>query len=94
LSLGTNIGNWELNTRVKYKSKQRTTAGQGPIDATDSIGSFFVTDISASRAITRNMNLNLYINNLLDAEYEVSRHPDGLRPGAPRSLALGISTIF
>lgn len=94
LSLGTNIGNWELNTRVKYKSKQRTTAGQGPIDATDSIGSFFVTDISASRAITRNMNLNLYINNLLDTEYEVSRHPDGLRPGAPRSLALGISTIF
>ena len=94
LSLGASIGKWDMNARVKYKSEQRTTAGQGSAGATNSIGSFIVTDLSASRSIGDNTKVNLYINNLFDNEYEVSRHPDGLRPGAPRSIAVGISTSF
>jgi Fe(3+) dicitrate transport protein len=94
LNIGTTVAHWELTSRMKYKSEQRVTAGSGPIAASDKIGSAFVTDLSASRALNDRTSLNIYINNAFDKEYEVSRHPDGLRPGAPRTFAIGVTSNF
>ena len=94
LNIGTTVAHWELTSRMKYKSEQRVTAGSGPIAASDKIGSAFVTDLSASRALNDRTSLNIYINNAFDKEYEVSRHPDGLRPGAPRTVAIGVTSNF
>ena len=94
LNIETTIDAWDFTTRLKYKSEQRTAAGQGSIPSNEKIGSIFVTDLAASRMISEQTSLTIYINNLFDEEYEVSRHPDGLRPGAPRSFAVGLSSTF
>ena len=94
LNVTSNVANWELTSRLKYKSEQRVTAGSGKIAASDKIGSIFVADVSASRGLSDDTSVNIYINNVFDNEYEVSRHPDGLRPGAPRTVAIGITHNF
>jgi Fe(3+) dicitrate transport protein len=94
LGLGAQFGNWDVHARTKYKSKQRSVAGSGAIAADEVIKSILVTDLSASRTVSDALELSLTVKNLFDNEYAVSRHPDGLRPGAPRQITIGLMQTF
>ena len=94
LGLAAQFGNWDVNARTKYKSEQRSVAGSGAIAADSGIKSIVVTDLSASRMIGDALELTVHVNNVFDNEYAVSRNPDGLRPGAPRQITIGLSQSF
>jgi Fe(3+) dicitrate transport protein len=96
--LAFNVGfeskRFDLHVNGKYNSAMRTLAGQGEIISDFSIGSNFVTDISASYRINNNFKIFGLVNNLTNEVYEVSRRPAGLRPGLPQSFMGGIKANF
>lgn len=94
LSVGVVWGKWDVTARAKYKSEQRSTAGNGAIPAGEKIRGFMVTDIAATYDVNEDISLTMNVDNLFDETYEVSRHPYGLRPGLLRSWKLGIRAQF
>ncbi len=94
LSLAIMGARWQADMRVKYKSEMRTVAGQGDIIDSEKIGSHTVIDLAMTYDMQDDMTLKLGVRNLLDKVYAVSRHPDGLRPGLPRTASLSLSQSF
>jgi outer membrane receptor protein involved in Fe transport len=74
----------------------RVVGGQFEDDLnTLELGSFFVIDLFASRAIGRWGELFLAVENLLDTAYSVGRSTDGITSiGAPRTVRGGLRLAF
>lgn len=84
---------------VTSSSAMRATAGQGAIAETERVGGATVVDASVEYAAFRTPDgrrVALFARgqNLTDAVYVAARRPAGLRPGLPRTLALGLRARF
>ena len=55
---------------------------------------YFLMDVSAQYEIRDGTTLHLWVHNLFDEEYIVSRHPIGPRPGRDRSIMIGLVYAF
>ncbi len=90
LSLGVERGQVAFNLASNYVSAMRTEAGQGSIPENSGTDARFVLDASAEWALRSGLVLFGRIHNLTDATYVVARRPAGLRPGLPRTVAVGL----
>ncbi|MCF6212195.1 MAG: TonB-dependent receptor [Gammaproteobacteria bacterium] len=100
-SLGTGVdaARWGSHISGSYVSKTFTTAnnvngqvnGEGDLDARfGTTDAYFVADISAYYRIANGMKLFGGIQNVADARYNVSRQPEGPRPGMPLFAYAGL----
>jgi len=85
---------FSLNFTGKYSDKMRTEAGQGDIPSDKSIDNSFIGDISVHYKLNTRFRIIGDIKNITDQVYSVSRRPSGLRPGLPRSFAIGLNVSF
>ncbi|MDH3433484.1 MAG: TonB-dependent receptor, partial [Gammaproteobacteria bacterium] len=76
---------------ASYISELRDKAGQGPVDASESVGSHVVWDLLASWRFNARLSSYVKVDNLLDETYVAARRPAGLRPGLPRTAYLGVT---
>ena len=53
-----------------------------------------VTDLSLKYDVNKNIELGLFISNLLDTEYWASGSSFGFQPGAPRQTAISFKYKF
>lgn len=90
LSLGVERGPISLNLASNYVSAMRAEAGQGAIPENSGTDARLVLDASAEWAFRPGLALFGRIHNLTDATYVVARRPAGLRPGLPRTIAVGV----
>lgn len=77
-----------LNTEIPVNSTGSPDARYGRVP------SHTVVDLSIHYDITKAIRLLAGANNLFDQEYTASLHPHGPRPGAPRSLYVGVKYQF
>ena len=89
-SLGAERGPASFALAGAYVSEMRAVAGQGAIPDAERIGSHVVLDAAAEWAVRPQLSLFGRVNNLTDATYLVARRPAGLRPGLPRTIAVGV----
>ncbi|NNF57840.1 MAG: TonB-dependent receptor [Rhodothermaceae bacterium] len=89
-SVGVERGMWTLHLAGSYVAAMRSEAGQGAIPDDQRIDARFVLDASTEFAVTPQVALFGRVHNLLDETYIVARRPAGLRPGLPRTLAVGL----
>jgi len=82
---------WRLNVGANYVSDMRTVAGQGAIDATDSIDSRVVWDFVASWEFSESFSTYIKVDNLFDETYVAAKRPAGVRPGLPRTAYIGLT---
>jgi Fe(3+) dicitrate transport protein len=71
-------------------SRMRTIAGQGSLSEEYSTDSYFLLDLSSSYQLFTTLEIFMNIRNIMNAVYNVSDRPAGLRPGLPRTIAGGI----
>ena len=90
LSVGVERGPISLNLASNYVSAMRTKAGQGDIPENSGTDARFVLDASAEWAFRPGLALFGRVHNLTNATYVVARRPAGLRPGLPRTVAVGV----
>jgi Fe(3+) dicitrate transport protein len=81
---------WNVGLDGNYVSTMRIRAGSGPIPRLDSTDSRLVWNASAEYGVGEGSTLFVAVQNLLDNEYVVARHPAGARPGLPRTVTGGI----
>jgi len=106
-NLGTGIvyEKWNLNLDTYYSDPTFTTANNSdlqinPINNTPNArfgrtDEFFLVDISGGYQYSKNVRLFANFYNVTNAEYIVSRHPHGPRPGAPFMMFGGVEvTLF
>ena len=89
-STGLEAERWRFNVAANYLGQLRTKAGQGALDAAESIDSRVVWDAMASWQFTDRLSAYLKVDNLLDETYIAARRPAGVRPGLPRTGYLGL----
>ncbi len=101
--LGLRWGKWGGDLAVTYTSDSYSTAlnTEVPVNfsgAPDArygrVPNFTLVDISAYYEITETIRVFAGANNLFDKVYTASLHPHGPRPGAPRSLYIGMKYEF
>lgn len=81
---------WSARLLANYQDATRTTAGNGEIPAAESTDRRFIFDLAAHWQLFDQLQLTGRVENLLDETYNVARRPAGVRPGMPRTVALGI----
>lgn len=89
-SVGVERGRFSVDLAGNVVAPMRTEAGQGAIPETSRIDPRFVLDASAEFAATSQFSVFGRVHNLTDATYVVARRPAGLRPGLPRTVAIGL----
>ncbi len=91
LQFGAGIegASWSTQLLANYQDATRTVAGSGPIPDTESTDQRFIIDLAARWQLTDQLQLIGRVENLLDETYNVARRPAGVRPGMPRTAALG-----
>jgi len=82
---------WRARVDATAISRMRTVAGAGPLVDLRSTDATFAVGASAEYTLTPNARLFASVQNLTNQVYVVSRHPAGVRPGAPRLLMLGLN---
>ncbi len=82
---------WRARIDATAISRMRTVAGAGPLVDLRSTDATFTVGASADYTLTPSARLFASVQNLTNRVYVVSRHPAGVRPGAPRLLMLGLS---
>lgn len=87
-------GPLEIALAGTWVDAARTVAGQGPIPAGEGTDSAFILDASAHYGLSRDLDLFLRVDNLLDDDYVAARRPAGARPGKPRTLLVGFDWRF
>lgn len=85
---------WSTNANVSYSDEMRTNAGQGPIPTGEGTDDYLLFDLSAEYRIVAPLRLVAQLRNVTDETYIVARRPAGLRPGAPRTMLLGVRWDF
>ena len=90
LSVGVEHGPVSLNLASNYVSAMRTEAGQGDLPKSTGTDARFVLDASAEWVFRTGLALFGRVHNLTDVTYVVARRPAGLRPGLPRTVAVGV----
>ena len=93
-SLGVQRGRVQSDVRASYVGAMRTVAGQSALGAAETTDARVVVDLAAEVRLYRDVSLFGRAHNLTDETYVVSRRPAGLRPGLPRTLALGVKATF
>jgi len=105
-NLGSGIvyDKWNLNVDAYYVDPTFTTADNSdmqvnPINSTPNArfgrtDAFFITDISGGYQYKKNVRLFTNFYNVTNAEYIVTRHPHGPRPGAPFMMFGGVEMTF
>lgn len=86
--------NWGVNVAGTYVGDMREKPGQGDVFARDLTDPYFLLDVGASYKPRKWFSIYFVGKNVLDAEYIVARRPFGARPGAPRTLQLGMRFEF
>lgn len=89
-SVGVEASRWGAHLSGTFMSAMREVAGQGeptPGTATDG---YLQLDAAVSVRPLKWLSIYGVGKNLLDTVYIASRRPFGARPGAPRSLQLGV----
>ena len=94
LLLSLQSAKFDINISGKYISGMRTQAGQEALTTANSIDGYWVADVSAHYAISRNIKLFSSLTNAFNETYAVAARPAGLRPGMPRALTVGIRGNF
>ncbi|MGE0452480.1 MAG: TonB-dependent receptor family protein [Vicinamibacteria bacterium] len=79
----------ELDLGLRYASRMRTEAGQGPIPPGQGTDVQLVLDATAGVALSRALRVYASALNLTDAADIVARRPAGARPNMPRTLSVG-----
>lgn len=101
--IGLELGKFGADLGVSYNGDSYSTAlntdqpvnGTGGPDARyGRIPSYMLVDLSVHYDVTDSLRLFAGANNLFDKEYLASLHPHGPRPGAPRSLYVGVKYDF
>ncbi len=93
-SIGVQHQVFSVFTSASWTSTTRSNAGQGPIAADQRIGSRLLVDITARWRFSKRWSVFAQGRNLLDKTYVAARRPYGLRPGLPRTLAVGVDLDF
>lgn len=86
---GLERGRWTAMLQANYQGKTRTVAGRGAIPADESTDNRIVLDLAMRWQLNSRWTLTGRVENLLDEVYNVARRPAGMRPGMPRTVALG-----
>ncbi len=104
LGAGFEMDRWAINISGTYAGSSFSNAAEvsnelnpvsgSPDSRFGEIDSRFILDLSASYRFYDTARLFLIISNLTNSEYLASRHPEGLRPGAPRVAAGGVRWDF
>lgn len=82
---------WRARVDATAISRMRTVAGAGPFVDLRSTDATFAVGASAEYTLTPNARLFASVQNLTNRVSVVSRHPAGVRPGAPRLVMLGLN---
>ncbi len=94
ISAGLEAPRWRAVLGISYVGERRSKSGHGSIPADEKIEAHTVVDLSADYKLFDQAKLTLRVNNLFDKKYLAARRPAGLRPGAPRSVLVGMKFNF
>jgi Fe(3+) dicitrate transport protein len=104
LGAGIEFRNWQAYFSASYTGKTYSTAANtdfqvnpntGEPDARfGSVGARWSADFSGFYKISENLRLFATVTNAFDQTYVASRHPHGVRPGAPRLARFGAQFTF
>ncbi|QDF68172.1 TonB-dependent receptor [Shewanella sp. SNU WT4] len=94
LGLGAQTDHWQVTLAGRYTSDMRTEAGQGSIASNELIAAKTVVDLSARYFITKQQEVYLQAENLLDETYMTTRIHGSIFSGKPRTVTLGYSYQF
>lgn len=92
--VGLETSTWGINLAGTYVGDMRERPGQGEVSVRDLTDPYFLLDVSASYKPRKWFSIYFVGKNMLDEEYLVARRPLGARPGAPRTLQLGMRFEF
>lgn len=81
---------WRARADATAISRMRTVAGTGPLVDLRSTDATFAVGASAEYTLTPAAQVFASVQNLTNRAYVVSRHPAGVRPGAPRLVMVGL----
>ena len=87
---GLERAGWSVAALANAVSDMRAVAGQGPIPASELVGSHVTVDLVAEAPLPGGLALTARAVNVTDATYVVARRPAGLRPGLPRTVTVGL----
>lgn len=103
-SLSIEAEAWAAGASLSWKDSSYSTASTtthptnpitgGPDVRFGKVDASFSVDLFANWQINRFASLFLNINNVTDKEQSTSRHPYGLRPGAPRQFLAGLNLRY
>jgi Fe(3+) dicitrate transport protein len=72
----------------------RTLPGQGSIPQNEKTDAVFITDLSFSYNMTKNLSIFASASNITNTQYIIARRPAGLRPNMPRAFMGGVKFNF
>ena len=91
---GARVRRFDATLNASYVGRMRTVAGRGAYDAATTVPSHVVLDAAFSFALRPGLSLYSTVRNVTDAAYAVASRPSGWRPGLPRTLQVGVRTLF
>ena len=101
ISLSMEWDQWSTGFSASYRDATPSTATDAATPVNPQTGnpdarygridSVFLVDWNLHYKISDSLTLFATVNNVLDSEHLVSRHPHGPRPGAPRTAMLGLT---
>ncbi len=87
-------GRAEAFAALSFVGRMRTQAGQGAFESDRTIDAHATLDLRAAYRIDGGVQLYATLRNATDHVYAVANRPAGLRPGLPRTFAVGASVAF
>jgi Fe(3+) dicitrate transport protein len=85
---------WEVSAGGSWRGAARDLPGQGEMPAGERIPSLLTLDVTAHARLRAYAELYVTCSNLLDEQAIVARRPYGVRPNAPRLIAVGYKARF
>ncbi len=92
--VGVIQGRAEAFAALAFTGRMRTQAGQGPFDPDRTISAHATLDLRIGYRISGGVYLYATLRNATNEVYAVADRPAGLRPGLPRTFAVGASVAF
>lgn len=90
LGLGLSSSAWGFDLNTNFVSQTRSVAGQGSIPENEQIDSRIIIDLAGYYEVFDQAKMIFSAENITDKRYLVARRPAGLRPGAPRTMRIGL----